>query len=364
MLDRRSLLKGSAASLALGGLPRAALAAAPPPPADAWRRFELVTRVEVKAPPGGAQAWIPLPSVADQDWIRPEDSSWSAESGEAARVRDGASNLEMLHVRWAEGDRRLVEVTSRFSTRDRAVNLAGGGSAAPLSPADRARYLAGTALAPVDGIVERTADGITAGASGDIDRARAIYEWVVTNTFRNPATRGCGEGDVAAMLRTGNLGGKCADINALFVALARAAGLPARDLYGIRVAPSRLGYRSLGPSGEVVTKAQHCRAEVHLAGLGWTPMDPADVRKVMLEEGPTVLPLDDARVAAAHHRLFGAWEGNWLPYNTGSDIVLPGSRSGAVGFLMYPHVETVAGRADCYAPDAVRYEIKARELSL
>jgi len=43
------------------------------------------------------------------------------------------------------------------------------------------------------------------------------------------------------MLESKDLGGKCADLNALYVGLARAAGLPARDVYGIRIAKSDLG---------------------------------------------------------------------------------------------------------------------------
>lgn len=50
------------------------------------------------------------------------------------------------------------------------------------------------------------------------------------------------------MLEPKDLGGKCADLNSLYVGLARAAGLPAGDVYGIRVAKSELGYKSLGAS--------------------------------------------------------------------------------------------------------------------
>ena len=46
------------------------------------------------------------------------------------------------------------------------------------------------------------------------------------------------------MPETGYLGGECADLNALYVGLARAAGLPARDVYCIRVAKSGLGYKA------------------------------------------------------------------------------------------------------------------------
>ncbi len=66
----------------------------------------------------------------------------------------------------------------------------------------------------------------------------------------------------------------------------------------------------------MVTKAQHCRAEVWLSQFGWVPMDPADVRKVVLEEPPGKLTLDDPKVVAARKALFGSWEGNWFAYNT------------------------------------------------
>jgi transglutaminase-like putative cysteine protease len=196
-----------------------------------------------------------------------------------------------------------------------------------------------------------------------VDKARRIYEWVVENTHRDAKTRGCGTGDIAAMLKSGNLGGKCADLNALYVGLARAAGLPARDVYGLRVAPSKFGYKSLGAGTEIVTKAQHCRAEVYLSGFGWVPVDPADVRKVVLEEPPTNLPLSDPKVENARKTLFGAWETNWLAYNVAHDVALPGSKGPAVDFLMYPQAETAAGRLDCLDADTFTYKITARELT-
>src|SRR5262249_46158585 len=146
------------------------------------------------------------------------------------------------------------------------------------------------------------------------------------NTFRDPKTRGCGVGDIRSMLEAGNLGGKCADLNALYVGLARAAGLPARDVYGIRIAKSELGYKRLGAASETITKAQHCRAEVFLSGHGWVPVDPADVRKVALEEPPGNRALDDEVVRNVRARLFGSWEMNWMAYNYAHDVVLPGAR--------------------------------------
>jgi transglutaminase-like putative cysteine protease len=253
-------------------------------------------------------------------------------------------------------------VTSQFATRDRAVDLGNPVRGATLNEAERKLYTAATELIPTDGIVRETADRICAGRTGDLDKARAIYEWIVDNTFRDPQTRGCGIGDIGAMLKLGNLGGKCADLNALYVGLARAAGLPARDVYGLRVAPSKFGYKSLGAGSELVTKAQHCRAEVFLAGFGWVPVDPADVRKVVLEEPPGKLALDDPKVTAVRQALFGAWEMNWLAYNVAHDVKLPGSSEPPIGFLMYPQAEIGGKLIDSLDPDAFKYTITAREI--
>ena len=277
-------------------------------------------------------------------------------------MRDPIYGAEMLQVEWAADQQNpLIEVTTQVQAQNRAVRL-GASSVAPLGDDERRLNLMATALLPVDGLVKETAEGIVRGKTADIDKARALYEWVVDNTFRNAATKGCGVGDVSWMIRTGNLNGKCADLNALYVAMARSVGVPARDVYGIRVVPSEFGFKSLGAGSAVVTKAQHCRAEVWLSNSGWTPVDPADVRKVVLEEPPTNLSMTDLKVAAARKTLFGAWEGNWLAFNVAHDVKLPGSNEPPLPFLMYPQAEDKGGGADPLDPDAFKYTITAREL--
>lgn len=363
---RRDLLKGAAATAAAASTVASAAWAHTPfaPKPGAWRSFQTVTRLEIPASAGATQAWVPLPSFSAAEWFRPDGSTWTTNAPSAQAKRDAKYNAEFLHVQWPKDDKpAVVEITSKFSTRDRAVDLSKPGQVAALPASERALYTAPTALIPTDGIVKSTADQITAGAGGDLDKAQRIYEWIVDNTFRNAKTRGCGVGDVAALLQSGNLGGKCADLNALYVGLARAAGLPARDVYGLRVAPSKFGYKSLGTGSDVVTKAQHCRAEVHLSGFGWVPVDPADVRKVVLEEPPGNLPLTETKVMDARKALFGAWEMNWLAYNVAHDIVLPGAKGPALEFFMYPQAETAAGRLDCLEPDSFAYKITSKEVT-
>jgi len=361
MMRRRTLLKtGAAFAAAAFATPRLAFAeeGAFAPAPGAWRTFEMRTRIELASVKGAARVWVPVPAFAESGWTRPQPTTFS---GNATTARLIEAPAGMVVAVWAGGaEAPVLEVVSRVQTRDRAVDLAATGATLPAD--ERARYLAPSDLIPTDGVVAETAKKAIGAAQTDRAKAEAIYQWVVENTHRDAKVRGCGLGDIATMLESGDLGGKCADINALYVGLARAAGLPARDVYGIRVAPSRFGYKSLGANSETITKAQHCRAEVWLDGPGWVPVDPADVRKVALEEPPANRPLDDAKVAAARKTLFGAWETNWVAYNDAHDVALPGATGPKLGFLMYPQAETAAGRLDCLDADGFNYVITAREI--
>lgn len=365
-MDRRDFLKTATAS-SLVALVRPTLADASknsfnPSPSDGWRVFDVTTRVELGAADLTTRIWLPLPAVEEAAWIRPMGNLWQGTAIHMAIERDGESDAQMLTARWAAADPSpVVEITSRVATRNRAVDLGQRNAVVMLDSATARRYTRATKLLPTDGIVRKTAVEITRDARTDVDKARAIYDWIVENTVRDPQVRGCGLGDIRSMLEVGDLRGKCADLNALYVGLARAVGLPARDAYGIRVADSRFGYKSLGRSGDI-TKAQHCRAEVWLSGLGWVPVDAADVRKVILEERPGLTLTDDV-VVAARETLFGAWEMNWMAFNFAHDVHLPGSSGPAIPFLMYPQGENASGRFDSLDADHFRYRITAREIA-
>jgi transglutaminase-like putative cysteine protease len=330
-------------------------------PGSEWRTFEVTTRVEVLKPSGVTRVWVPAALTRETGYQKTLANTFSADGGSAKIIEDKPQAMGIIAAEFPAGVKPIVTVTSRVATRNCAVDLSVRGTAPKQDRAELEYFLQPTRFVPTNGLVKAKATEITRDAKTDIEKARAIYEWIVDNTFRNPKTRGCGTGDIRFMLETGDLGGKCADLNALYVGLARAAGLPARDVYGIRVAKSELGYKSLGASSEVVTKAQHCRAEVYLNDYGWVPVDPADVRKVVLEEPPGNRPLDDDMVKKARARLFGSWEMNWMAYNTGHDVALPGSNGAPIAFLLYPQAETAEGRLDSLDADNFKYEIKSRE---
>ncbi len=365
-MQRRDFLRSTGLACATLALPKAGrLFAESPAPStsQAWRHFEVSTRVEVLKPSGVTRVWMPAALIRNTPFQKTFSNKSAAEGGSAKMVEIKEEALGIVAATFPAGVKPVLHVTSRIALRNYAVDLSQPGHAPKKDRRELEYFLRPTKLVPTDGIVKTTAMEAVGGAETDVEKARAIYEWIVENTFRNPKTRGCGLGDIRFMLETKDLGGKCADLNALYVGMARAVGLPARDVYGIRVAKSELGYKSLGASSEKVTKAQHCRAEVYLSGYGWVPVDPADVRKVVLEEPPGNRPLNDDMVKKARARLFGSWEMNWMAYNFSHDVALPGSSGAPVGFLMYPQAETAEGRLDSLDPDNFKYEITSKEMS-
>ncbi len=328
-----------------------------------WRAFEVVTTVELLQSKGESRIWLPAALTRDTPYQRTLSNRLTADGGVARLTGDKQNALGIVSADFPAGTKPRLTLTSRVLLRDYSVDLSSRATAPPVSRAELNYFLQPSRFVPTDGIVRDTALKATAGATSDVDKARAIYEWIVENTFRDPKVRGCGRGDIRFMLETGDLGGKCADLNALYVGLARSVGLPARHVYGLRIAKSEFGYKSLGLATNKATKGQHCRAEVFLREYGWVPVDPADVRKVVLEEPPGNRPLNDAMVLRARKRLFGSWEMNWMAYNYAHDVELPGSAGKPLVYFMYPQAETSEGRLDPFDPGNFKYEITAKAVS-
>lgn len=332
-------------------------------PSSEWRTFEVVTTVELLQPKGESRIWLPAAMMRDTPYQKTLSNHFAADGGAVRMTEDKQNALGIVSATYPAGAKAMLTLTSRVELRDYSVDLSSRTTAPPVSQVELDYFLRPSRFVPTDGIVRDTALKATAGVSSDIDKARAIYEWVVDNAFRDPKVRGCGRGDIRSMLESGDLGGKCADLNALYVGLARSVGLPARHVYGLRIAKSELGYKSLGLATGNATKGQHCRVEVYLRGQGWVPVDPADVRKVVLEEPPGNRPLSDEMVSQARKRLFGSWEMNWVAYNYAHDVELPGSAGKPIVYFMYPQAENSEGRLDPFDPDNFKYEIAAKAVS-
>ncbi|MDH4184585.1 MAG: transglutaminase-like domain-containing protein [Nitrospinota bacterium] len=239
---------------------------------------------------------------------------------------DPISGSQTLYAEWtapAGGERYLVLSFHAASSERKAGPPP---AQEPKLPAEVMEYTKATALIPTDGEIGQIAAVAVEGLTSVAQKHEAIYSWVVRNTFRDPNVIGCGVGVVEKTLA--KRGGKCADISTVYVSLARAAGIPAREVFGMRLGTE--------PGQSDITGGHHCWAEYFQPGYGWTQTDPADVRKIMLAKN---LTLDQAGAERSFY-LNGVDADRIVLDKLGRGITLnPPQQGGPLNYLMYPYAE-------------------------
>jgi len=180
------------------------------------------------------------------------------------------------------------------------------------APEEAKRYLAPDRNVPSNKNFKEIAAGAVEGIEDDLMRARALYDHVIDQMAYQKCGEGWGQGDAvyACSARSGN----CTDFHSYFIALARAAGIPARFAIGAALPSER---------DEGGVDGYHCWAEFYADGKWW-PVD--------ISEGN--------KFTALSMYYFGHHPANRFQFSQGRDLLLdPGPESGPINFLAYPIVE-------------------------
>jgi transglutaminase-like putative cysteine protease len=311
--------------------------------AAAVQRAGIVTlEVDLSAQAAGKEAklWVPYPTSDRNQLVN--DIKVTGDFASSGVYTDQAHGTPILYAEWPRNaaSRKLV-----FSFRVERKEIAQRDlpSKEPSwNRSDYSEYLQPTSRGPRDGEVKILADRITRGKSTNLEKTRAIYDWTVENMFRDPNTKGCGLGDVCALLK--KPGGKCTDISSVFIALCRASGVPAREVFSIR-----LGKKA----EEDITTYQHCWAEAFIPGFGWLTVDPADVRKAMLVEK---LELVDPKAREYRSYFWGGIDAYRVVLARGRDLKLNPPQAGApLNTFGYPYAEVDGKPIDFYDPKMFTY---------
>ena len=288
------------------------------------------------------QLWIPYP-VSD-NYQKISNISMTGDYATAAVYTDQKFQTPMLYARWDKNAFSRKIIFSFDVERQERVGRNFPAWETNWDTRDYAADLKGTSLGPVTGEVKDLADEITAGKGTVRSKARAIYDWVCVNMFASPQASGSGRGDVCRLLV--KRGGNGVDLQSVFVALARASGIPAREVIGIRQ----------GESGTTdITLSQHCWAEYYLPGYGWMAVDPGEVRELMLKQN---LTLEDARTVEYRKYYWGGTDPYRVKLGGGRDLILnPRQHGESVNYLMYPFAQIGNKTLDWLSPATFKYKI-------
>jgi len=182
--------------------------------------------------------------------------------------------------------------------------------------ADVKKYLEANALIPEDERFNKIVSEILNNDDSDLIRARAIYDHIIDHMRYMKYGEGWGKGD--AVYACNSLYGNCTDFHSYFIALARAAGIPARFAIGAALPSER---------DEGGVDGYHCWAEFYADGKWW----PVDISEADKYTGLGMY-------------YFGHHPANRFEFTVGRDLIVdPSPASGAINFLAYPVLE-VAGK--------------------
>ncbi len=280
------------------------------------RTIDLTYTADIHDIPAGAKQvdiWLPYPrSDAYQKILKATVSSPFA----TKRYFDLEYGNEILFVSVKNPTTPTIQLSMRFEVRRvEHVNRNFGGPAEARDPpaARLKRWLESDRRVPLDHRIRELALQVTKGQNTDVEKARAIYDYVIATMRYDKTGTGWGEGDIywACDAKRGN----CTDFHALFIGLCRAVGIPAKFEIGLPLPPNRA-------SGEVT--GYHCWSEFYLRGAGWVPVDASEAWK-----NPS-----------RRYYFFGAHDANRVQFSIGRDIELAPPQAGpALNFFIYPYVE-------------------------
>ncbi|WP_230471344.1 transglutaminase-like domain-containing protein [Hymenobacter jejuensis] len=284
------------------------------------RAFRFEYQATVRDIPTGAKQvdlWLPVPHSDKSQNI----NDLQVDSPYPYEVVTSQYGNHILHLNLLNPKEIAFTVTMHFDAlRREHINptlVPTASRKAPTEPADpdMQRWLQPDKLVPLDNQIKTWATEVVAKANAktDLEKARAIYEHVVSTVKYDKSGQGWGRGDIyyACDARRGN----CTDFHAVFIGYCRAVGIPARFSIGFPLPADR---------GEGQVQGYHCWAEFYTKETGWVPVDASEAAK------------DPSR----RTYFFGAHDENRVEFTRGRDLALaPPQHNGPLNFFIYPYAE-------------------------
>ena len=277
------------------------------------RTFAIEYVGKVSGVPDGAKTlrvWIPVPRNSTAQTIR--DLSFSQKPRLTAEPKYGN------HIAYWEFENPAPSSELRMSficrRREILLNLDRLGTDREDPPAQFIHFKRPDKLVIVDDEIRKLSREVTTGKHSTLEKARAIYDYVLAKMTYDKNHPGWGTGSTRHACDVGK--GNCTDFHALFNSLCRAEGIASGFEIGLYL-PYEKGKDE--PLGDY-----HCWAFFRVPGKTWAPVD--------CSEGD--------RFPERREYFFGAHTPNRVTLSAGRDLVLEPRQAGEpLNYFLNPYAE-------------------------
>ena len=285
------------------------------------RTFSVSYTAQVKDIPAGTKklrVWIPVPQDSTVQAIK--DLSFSRDMAQSNEPKYG-NRIAYAEI---ESPGAAAEITMKFVCTRQEIKtdlakVSGDGS----DPSGSFEVFRGPdKLVLVDDEMKKLSDEVTKGRKDTLDKARAIYDYVLEKMAYDKNHQGWGLGSTRHACDVGK--GNCTDFHALFNSLCRAQGIASGFEIGLYL-PYEKG--KVEPPG-----GYHCWAFFRVPGKTWVPVDASEADRFP----------DRAKY------FFGGHTSNRVTLSTGRDITLSPKQDGApLNYFLNPYAEADGKPVKC-----------------
>jgi transglutaminase-like putative cysteine protease len=276
-------------------------------------RFTYAFVVRNTSPGKPLRVWIPLAHSDPRQQVRVILASGDLP---LRRTTEKQYGNEIFYAEVAKADQSEYKFEIVYDvTRSERLALVDGKLVTHenVDRAEAARFLQPERMVPVTGRPAEIAQQQVQGKSTELEKARAIYDYVFATLKYDKTGTGWGRGDVLWVCDAKH--GNCTDFHSLFASMARSQGIPTRFAIGFPLPTDK-------HAGDIA--GYHCWADFDLHGAGWIPVDISEAWKHPEKKD----------------YFFGAHDQNRVQFSLGRDLTLNPKQSGEpLNYFVYPYVE-------------------------
>lgn len=271
--------------------------------------FDYSFTVRVTEPGQPLEIWFPMAHSDEYQQVKIISKRSDLPLEETVEPKYGN---RMFHARIAAADRPEYHFSVKYDVV-RLEHFTTVSNERPVNASELKLFLVPNKLVPVTGKPAKIAAVQVRPGMSDMEKARALYDYVFSTMRYEKSGTGWGRGDTLWACDSHH--GNCTDFHSVFISMARSQHIPAKFEIGFSIPEDKAASDIAG---------YHCWAEFYTRSRGWVPVDISEAWK-----NPD-----------RKKYFFGAHDVNRIQFSVGRDLQLkPEQEGGPLNYFIYPYAE-------------------------